>query len=235
MQREVLNPSLFDTMHFISNTWNNAKDIICYSCKNARILVAEPKDRPLTVPLERWGRIFQWLGKPPGGSQWRVFWFPAAAKRVFPPHGHPVNKEHINGGYSMPCRHDTIVVYREEEATRVLIHEILHASCCDPVAPLPIKEANTETWAELFLVALCSGGSQAEAARLWKIQSQWIADQNYLLTQHHKVLSLNEYAWRYTVGRAQILYSLNIELPKARPPAKGIMDSGRFTSPELCN
>jgi len=233
MEKEALNPSLFDPMLLKETSWKEAFNVVCYSCSHARVLVTQGKTY-LEPPLQVWGRIFQWLGKAPGGKVWRVFWFPAAKLRLLPPVEHRVNKEHINGGYSIPCWHDTIVIYRKEEATRVLIHESLHASCCDPVAPLPIKEANTETWAELFLVALCSGGSIPSALKFWKIQSQWVADQNYLLENYHKVISPNDYAWRYTVGRNSIFESLNIALPKPKKPIRGLMISGRFTSPELC-
>lgn len=233
MQREAQNPSLFDPLLLRSRSWISADSIDCYVCKNAKIIVTQKKEKKVIPPLELWARIFQWLGPPLVGKQWRVFWFPADNKRLLPPSGHPVISQHINGGYSIPCRHDTIVVYRQEEATRVLIHEILHASCCDVQAPLPIKEANTETWAELFLVALLSCGSPTKAAELWAIQSQWIADQNAILRRSHKVHSENQYAWRYTVGREQILDSLNIPLPSAKLADRTGM-SGRFTSPELC-
>jgi hypothetical protein len=118
-----------------------------------------------------------------------------------------------------------------EEATRVLVHEILHAACCDPQgAPLPMKEANTETWAELLLVALLSKGSEREGKRLWGIQSQWIANQNAILRNRFGIESPEDYAWRYTLGREEVLESLKISLPE---PTTIKLRSSRLTSPDL--
>jgi len=210
-------------------------------------------------PWDLWGRIFQWLGPapsvlgrqgpapsvlgrqgpvpsvlgrqgpPPTGQRWRLFWFPAPNKRVMPTEGE-VGPAHLNGGYTFPCKSDCIVVYRHEEATRVLLHEILHAACLDPPADLPLKEATTETWAELYLVALCSGGSLKKAAELWAIQSQWISNQNSKLKIHYSIEGPEHYAWRYTVGRELILRSLKIELPE---PKASRSRSLRLTSPDL--
>jgi len=200
-------------------------------------------------PWDLWGRIFQWLGPapsvlgrqgpapsvlgrqgpPPNGQRWRVFWFPAPNKRVMPTEGE-VGPAHLNGGYTFPCKSDCIVVYRNEEATRVLLHEILHAACLDPPADLPLKEATTETWAELYLVALCSGGSMKKAAELWAIQSQWISNQNSKLKIQYGIEQPEQYAWRYTVGRELILRSLKIELPEPKPSRSRSL---RLTSPDL--
>jgi hypothetical protein len=123
------------------------------------------------------------------------------------------------------------VIYREEEVARVLIHELLHAACTDNMEdPVELIEAKTETWAELFLVALCSKGSMTEAQRLWAIQSQWISNQNAKLQKEYGVVGPEDYAWRYTVGRELILRSLKIELPE---PKATRSKSSRLTSPEL--
>lgn len=191
-------------------------------------------------PWDLWGRIFQWLGPAPSvlgrqgpatsiGQRWRLFWFPAPNKRLMPTEGE-VGPAHLNGGYTFPCKSDCIVVYRHEEATRVLLHEILHAACLDPPADLPLKEATTETWAELYLVALCSGGSLKKAAELWATQSQWISNQNSKLKIQYGIEGPEHYAWRYTVGRELILRSLKIELPE---PKSSRSRSLRLTSPDL--
>ena len=182
-------------------------------------------------PWDLWGRLFQWLGPSPNGQRWRLFWFPAPNKRILPTLGQEVGPTNLNGGYTFPCKHDSIVVYRLEEATRVLLHEILHAACLDPPADLPLKEATTETWAELFLVALCSGGSLKKAAELWAIQSQWISSQNHKLKTQYGIHGHEQYAWRYTVGRELILRSLKVELPEPRAFRS---HSSRLTSPEIC-
>jgi hypothetical protein len=119
-----------------------------------------------------------------------------------------------------------------EEATRVLLHEVLHAACTDPQnAPLEIKEATTESWAELFLVALCSKGNVEKAKHLWSLQSQWIANQNEKLRKDYTVKAPQDYAWRYTVGREHILSQLRIQLPSPKQ-TQGI--SSRLTHPALC-
>jgi len=182
-------------------------------------------------PWELWARLFQWLGPAPTGQRWRLFWFPAPTKRILPEVGQEVGPMNLNGGYTFPCKHDSIVVYRLEEATRVLVHEILHAACLDPPADLPLKEATTETWAELFLVALCSSGSLKKAAELWAIQSQWISSQNHKLKTQYGIQGPQQYAWRYTVGRELILRSLKVELPEPRAFRS---QSSRLTSPTLC-
>jgi hypothetical protein len=176
--------------------------------------------------------VFQWIGSPPPMTKWRVFWFPAHIQRVLPPKGTEVGPQNINGGYCYPCNPHIIVVYRYEEATRVLLHELLHAACTDPVnVSLPIKEATTETWAELFLVALCSKGNKEKAASFWKLQSQWIANQNATLRKDHSVSTIEDYAWRYTLGREEILNRLGVSLPVPRI-SKG--SSSRLTHPTLC-
>lgn len=196
------------------------------------MLWIQPAGTHLEPPWEEWSRVFQWIGSPPAGTKWRVFWFPAHIRRILPERGQEVGPQNINGGYCYPCNPHIIVVYRFEESTRVLLHELLHAACTDPPqAPLPVKEATTETWAELLLVALCSKGNPKEAARLWKLQSQWISNQNQTLRVHHHVSTIESYAWRYTLGREEILHTLGVSLPKASS-TKG--SSSRLTHPALC-
>jgi hypothetical protein len=206
--------------------------ILCKSCATAKVLWIQPAGTEIHPPWEEWSHVFQWVGPSPTEEKWTVFWFPASIKRVLPPKGAVVGSQSINGGYCFPCKPDSIVVYRFEEATRVLIHELLHASCTDPpYASLPIKEATTETWAELFLVALRSKGNEEAAKALWKLQSQWIANQNFTLQKQHHVKTLEDYAWRYTVGRAFILQDLRISLPAGKLQSD---NSSRLTHPSLC-
>ena len=206
--------------------------MLCMSCESAKVLWIQPAGSDIHPPWEEWSRLFQWMGKSPSDEKWTVFWFPAEIKRVLPPKGYEVGPESVNGGYCFPCKPDSIVVYREEEATRVLIHELLHAGCTDPpLASLPVKEATTETWAELMLVALCSKGNEEKAKHFWKLQSQWISNQNFMLQNHYHVKTFEDYAWRYTVGRAFILEDLRIYLPRPKEQ-KGY--SSRLTHPALC-
>jgi hypothetical protein len=222
-------------MELRNSVWNQFEQGIltahAYSLPNAKVILFQSKKHPATPPWDLWARIFQWLGPSSTGGKWRVFWLPAEQPRKLPPAGEQVAPQHVNGGYCYPCKPDTIVIYRKEEATRVLLHELLHAACTDPHhEDLTIREATTETWAELYLVAVLSKGNFREAVRLWKIQSQWIADQNAQLQRTYDVYLPSDYAWRYTVGREYILEQLHIELPTSRI-RKSL--SARFTSPAL--
>lgn len=233
---EAKRDSQFDPLQLRPNLFAKVKrgeaQILCQSCDYAKVLWIQETNSGIEPPWEEWGRVFQWLGHSPTEEKWTVYWFPAHIKRVLPLKGHAVGPESINGGYCFPCQPASIVVYRFEEATRVLIHEVLHAACTDPPnAPLPIKEATTETWAELFLVALCSKGNYEKAKELWRLQSQWIANQNDALEKHHHVKSPDDYAWRYTVGRKFLLDDLRISLPS---PTQQKGNSSRLTHPKLC-
>jgi hypothetical protein len=238
MQEQVENESNFDTLGLRSALWKDLQEgnakLVCKTCESAKVVYIQKGG--VEPPWDLWARIFQWLGKAPATQEnpnpkWRVFWFPSEVKRQYPPVGEEVGPSSINGGYSYACRSDTIVIYRKEEATRVLVHEILHAACCDPKTNvLPIREANTETWAELLLVALLSEGSERKAQTLWGIQSQWIANQNEILRSRFGIQGPDDYAWRYTLGREEILSSLKIELPEAQ---KVKTRSSRLTSPQV--
>jgi hypothetical protein len=178
------------------------------------------------IPWQMFSDIFSAFGPPKTGKEWRIVWFANPTKREGPAKGE-LGPEHVNGGYTYPCNNDTIVVYREEEVCRVLVHELLHASCTDdPTADIVEQEAATETWAELFLIAIRAKGSLRRAASLWAEQAQWIADQEDLLRRRHNVNDRNSYAWRYTVARRHVLEDMGISLP---PPANSIGNSMRFT------
>lgn len=177
------------------------------------------------IPWDMFGRILSCVcvKKP-----WRIVWLANPAKRVFSG-GNP-SPAHINGGYTYQCTSDTIVIFREEEVLRVLIHELLHAACTDnPNHSDSLREVLTETWAELFLVCIVAK-SKAHAHRLWNLQAQWIVKQEALLA--HSVKGPEDYAWRYTVGRRQVLEGLGIALPFSS--SEGAI-SLRFTSPLISN
>ena len=204
--------------------------LLCYRCELGKVIaIVEPGT---DVPLEEWGQVFQAFGAHKAADRWRIVWFANPTPRMFPEDGSAPTPAHMNGGYTYPCRPDTVVVYRKEEATRVLIHELLHASCTDNMAEEePIREALTETWAELFLVALRARGSRRRAATLWRAQSQRIADQEAVLAARG-VLGPGDYAWRYTVGRRPVLKALGIDLPEPNPnPLTQLQGSLAFTCP----
>ena len=173
------------------------------------------------------GRIFYAFGKPSNGI-WRVVWFANKTKRILPKHGEP-GPEHLNGGYAYACAPETIVIYREEEIYRVLIHELLHAACTDDMnKPVDIREVLTETWAEIFLACILSKGYKKRAEELLQEQLQWVSNQEYELVK--RGVKRKSYAWRYTVGRSDVFRSLGFSVP---PPLPLTQNSLRFTSPLL--
>jgi hypothetical protein len=188
------------------------------------------------IPWNTFGKIFQAFG--PAKPQWRLVWFANKKLRTFPETTQAnlpthVKPAHINGGYAFACQPETIIIYREEEVERVLVHELLHASCTDDMRqPEEIREVLTESWAELFLIAILSN-TPAKAKKLWAIQAQWIIDQETVL----KGMGVNtpaDYAWRYTVGRREVLERLGLRFPPpSQDPAFMLGGSLRFTSSRL--
>jgi len=172
------------------------------------------------IPWKLFGEIFVAFGPPTvtqkaskGQDSWRIVWFAHPRRREIGP-GEVPGPEHVNGGYTYSCDNETIVIYREEEVCRVLVHELLHASCTDDHSLETVdQEASTETWAELFLIAI-RAKTPHMAAALWAKQAQWIADQEYLLRTRHNVNDRTSYAWRYTVARRKVLEGLGIYLPQ---------------------
>jgi hypothetical protein len=200
------------------------------------------------IPWDTFGKIFQAFGEPvtsgepakaatsgqPATSgepakQWRLVWFANKKPRIIPS-GKP-RPIHMNGGYTYACQSD-IVIYRDEEVERVLVHELLHAACTDNMnQPEEIREVLTESWAELFLIAIIAT-TTAKAKKLWAIQAQWIVDQESVLKKFVKTPA--DYAWRYTVGRREVLEGLGLSFPKPSPdPAFMLGKSLRFTSSAL--
>lgn len=189
--------------------------------------VAEPN-------WDLWARIFQWFGPAAGGGPWRVTWYAAPTPRRFPAVGQDLGPEHVNGGYTRPCTTEGIYIYRAEEATRVLVHELLHAACLDEEGwSIPEREAQIEVWAELFLVALLARGSVRAAGPLWVKQAHWVADVNWKAEQAHGARDISDYAWRYLKGREHMYARLGVAIPAARPVVARQIQSLRFTHPAL--
>ena len=205
--------------------------LITKSCAVAKILAIVYPGQ--TIPWELFGRIFQTFGT--ARSPWRIVWFANPTQRALPPPQTPASPQHLNGGYALPCRPESIIIYRYEEAARVLVHELLHAACTDDMnEPVDVRETKTEVWAELFLTAIKARGRPRIAARLWRAQVQWIANQEAVLQADHGTHSPTDYAYRYTVGRRDFLESLGITLPQAGADARAALGGSlRFTTPLL--
>jgi hypothetical protein len=134
--------------------------------------------------------------------------------------GQPIQPKHVNGGYTKPCNTDSIVVYREEEAIRVVIHELLHASCSDPYDDdIAFLEADTEAWAEVTLIALKAKGEYRDFLRLWNQQARYAINQAAAAEQYYSITSPKDYGWRYLIGRLERFESYNLPLS---PPPKSV-------------
>lgn len=232
MHKAVIEGAEFDRLGLKKEVWaryqSGTNHIVCLENTIARVIAIIPKG--IEIP-EEWSRIFQLFGKSKYGPKWNVYMFGSITPRRFPKAGLPLAAEHLNGGYTQVCSTDGIFIYRLEEATRVLIHELLHAACQDPFdKSIPQREATIESWAELILVAFKAKGEAKEAERLWTLQTQWVADTNNHASINNNVHSENDYGWRYLNGRKDVYKSLGLTLPEA----SGLKpERSRFTHPEL--
>lgn len=212
------------------NAWKRGEcQLVVLQCELGRV-VAFTKEPLAPEILDVWGRVLQWFG--PGKGLWKIFWFASEVRRMFPEPGQEMGPEHVNGGYTTGCSTDGIFIYRKEEATRVLIHEMMHAACLDEKKwDTHDREAMVEAWAELILVALLSRGDQKKAGMLWSKQAQWIADSNHRASHMNEVEDASDYAWRYLVGRREMFTRLGVDIPEAKSdhPSK----SSRFTHPDI--
>jgi hypothetical protein len=234
LQKEAEQTNPFDTVNFRKEMWlallGGEAELLCRRCEYGKVVVIARRGEDLGISWSVWGRIFQGFGL----RNVRVCWYASPRERQLPRAGSgiSVGAEHVNGGYTMPCDTNAIVIYRLEEATRVLIHEMLHASCTDHATDnTEVKEAKTETWAELFLVAYASRGELTLAQRLWRAQSAWIRELNETLETVHGV-GLTDYSARYTLSRIGELKAVGIEVSESRQ-GKRRVTSSRFTSAKL--
>ncbi len=194
--------------------------IFANECDYGRIITLTDMKRDPT-PLEAWGRILRLFdptrsGSGSGPKKAKIIWYAHPQPRLWPSRGTPIGPEHINGGYCMPCDPSTVVIYRYEDATRVLMHELLHGFCTDAAltADYGIEqlEAGTEAWAEVLLAAARAAGIGTEGGAKMpgalNAQLEWVALQNRRLRDDHAVSSPADYAWRYTIGKEAALRDL---------------------------
>lgn len=220
--------------------------LLCRRCSLAKVLLIVYPDAVASFPWELWGRVFQAFGKPPLGHSapfWRVTVFANPTPRQFPPKGQEPGPGHVNGGYAIPRDPMSIVIYRLEECTRVLVHELLHAAGTDTLThPEALRESLTESWAEIFLIAIQANGHPRKAATLWKKQANWIQNQESLLTQEHGVKGVENYVARYTTERRGILEGFGFKVPsgssgysapKGPKARQELNNSLQFTHPSL--
>ena len=194
-----------------------------YVSSLGEILIVSPKTDPwIDPPLELWSRAIRILSptKPV-----RIVIYASLQKRLPPPVGYAIGPEHINGGFTIQCDPGTIVIYRREEATRVLIHELFHANCSDPEhASIPVLEGDTEAWAEILLCAMKARGHKKEFLECFEKQMLYAVKQAFSCRFYHGVQSLKDYSWRYLFGRIVAWVALGFSVPRLtefeaiRPP-----------------
>jgi hypothetical protein len=245
-KKEAMEKSPFDPFHLRESMYTaNDVRIVVKECALAKVIVYHTEARDPT-PWALWGRIFQAMGAPKDASKWRIVWFAHPQERIAtassgrtqkPGSGAalPPGPGHINGGYTYPCTHNTVIVYRKEEASRVLLHELLHASCTDdPSLSVEEREARTEAWAEVFLIAILAKGSLEKAERLWSIQADYISNQHTVLRLDYGVKTPADYVWRYTLGREAQFRRLGLQIPtSSSTPSQASQVSLRLTSPRI--
>ena len=162
------------------------------------------------IPWDLWGKILAlFKNKKHNNNPYTVYFCAHPASRQFPEHSRITQPLHINGGYTYPCSHEAIVIYRAEDATRVLLHELFHAACSDdPNQGLEQREAETEAWAELFwcgFMACASLGDLKSLKSLVKRQAAWMVSQNGRLTRdNHVAPGPQGFPWRYTAGKEAV-------------------------------
>ena len=166
LERECTQPSEFDEilskqqLYKAYQQGNIHPYVVEHSVTKDVVIALFPSiDSVYDVPWALWSQIVQ-LFRRPNRQPHTIFLLAHPAIRHFPVPGKLVTPFHINGGYTYPCNADCVFIFRAEDATRVLIHELFHSNCCDNTQlTLEEREAETEAWAELFWCALLSRGN----------------------------------------------------------------------------
>jgi len=129
--------------------------VVIATCPYGQITaVLEDEKQKEEIPWGLWARIFRMYSEKKG-KPFKVYFLANTNLRKFPPGKQKITPENINGGYTYRCNHETILIYRAEDATRVLLHELQHSCCLDnPNHSVDQLEAETEAWAELLYVAV---------------------------------------------------------------------------------
>jgi hypothetical protein len=200
--------------------------IIKSTCSLGEILLVSFKEDPVHPTWNLWWRCIRLLSPK---KKVRIVIFGHPKKREVPELGTKIGPAHVNGGSAFRCDPQTIVLYRKEEVTRVLIHELFHASCSDPYhEDTPQIEADTEAWAEMFLCAMAARGRSQPFVRHMREQIHWAVKQASALQAKYRVYSPRDYAWRYLIGRLDVWRRLGLQIPSLSNDL-GQVHSLRFT------
>lgn len=220
--------SMFDEM-----VNGNLFVIVC-KCKYGQIMTAfDSMEQIGELPWDLWGRILRMFSEP-WRKSFKIFFLPNRSPREFPPKDEPITPENINGGYTYSCNPETIVIYRAEEAIRVLIHELQHSCCLDNHENgIDIVEAETEAWAELFYVAIISQGKKYIFNDLLQRQSEWMIKQNKKVKEYMNNPNSTEFPWRYTIGKEEVWERWGILKRNEVKPFVVVGNSLRLTYPPI--
>ena len=207
--------------------------LIAKECEYGKIIaVLLNDDQEKAIPWELWGCILRMYA---GNSNktFRVFFLADDRIRTFPEKGNDIKPENINGGYTYSCNTQTIMLYRAEDATRVLIHELMHSSCADNHKNgVDIIESETEAWAELIYIALISQGKPYIFNALLRRQSEWMIKQNKKIKKNFmKDPTSQEFPWRYTIGKEDVWERWGILFTSEENPSIKVGNSLRLTYP----
>jgi hypothetical protein len=236
LKEECSKDSEFDPLNKRKTLFNEmaqGKAAVAMSkCEYGQILaVFENINQLAEVPWDLWGRILR-LFSEPWRKPFKVFFLANTNLREFPPNSEPIKPQNINGGYTYRCDPETIIIYRAEDATRVLIHELQHSCCLDkPENGVDIVEAETEAWAELFYLAIVSQGKKIIFNDMLKRQSEWMKKQNAKVKKHMADPNSMEFPWRYTIGKEDVWRRWNILSDTVLHPPIKVGDSLRLTYP----
>ena len=194
-------------------------------CELGEILLVSLHEAPFYPAWNTWWRAIRLLSKTPV----RIVIFGHPRRREVPSSKNIVGPEDVNGGSANRCDAKTIVIYRKEEATRVLIHELLHGSCSDPYyKTTPHIEADTEAWAEMILCGMTAKGQTSPWIRFMKEQISWTMRQTNVLRRQYNVHGPGDYAWRYITGKLEVWERLGIKIPW-NYQSNALIPSLRFT------
>jgi len=202
----------FDTLQLKKKIMTQVKEgtaiITKSSSLHGTIIIVHRADYKPTFHI--WWRIVRLLSEKPV----RIVIFAHPSLRTMPSKG-PIEAKHINGGYAIRCDATSIIIYRQEEISRVMIHELLHASCSDPYhKSVECIESDTEAWTEIILCAMAAKGDKNSYNRYMNDQILYSVEQASVLRDKHKVHSESDYAWRYTIGKFEVWKRLGLHVPE---------------------
>jgi len=205
--KECNQPSEFDPSNVRQHMLTNIETSTVLTCDYGTIhVIYANEQQKREIPWSLWGRILRLYSHK--GKPFTIFFLASPHLREFPVKGE-ITPYNINGGYTYPCNHETIVIYRAEDATRVLIHELQHSCCLDNHAiGVDRVEAETEAWAELIYCAVLSEGNHTVFQKLLRNQSAWIQQQNARVKEF--IGHTRAFPWRYTVGKEEVWRRWNI-------------------------